>query len=316
MLRRMLPIFVAFALLACETVPPAPQFVVKVDPRDAEVTGGMRIQFHCEKKGPEKDAYEYTATLDAPCKLEKEEQKGCLGSYLVEADCLGGKGAYTVVGRSKGGETRQVAEFSLKQKLSPREVLPARPDPVPSTWQLIDGFDGGAVAKDNPAGGVRDTWTFNNGKCAQTDGPEGTLRLAVNLPLQISQCGFVEHLKVKKTEEKKGGKPVVKEELESLDLTGFQAITFQVKSADDKPHALRFEIVDRDPLGMNGQGQVWTADEVVIAKPFWRRYEFPIADIPQGLRLAVTRSLGFKLDGKDGFGEEFAVLVDNLALVR
>lgn len=313
---RRLPILLAFALFACETVPPAPQFVIKVDPKDAEVTAGMRIQFHCEKKGAEKDAYEYAATIEAPCALEKEEQKGCLGSYLVGEGCLGGKGTYTVVARSKGGESRQVAEFALKQKLSPREVLPARPEPVPSTWQLVDGFDGGGTAKDNPTGGGRDTWTFNNGKCTQTDGPDGTLRLVVSLPLQISQCGFVEHLKVKKTEARKGGKAVVKEELESMDLKGFQAITFQVKSADDKPHALRLEIVDRDALGMNGQGQVWTADEVLVAKPYWRRFEFPLADIPSGLRLGVTRSIGFKIDGKDGFGDDFALLIDNIALVR
>ncbi len=313
---RRLPILVALVFLACETVTPAPQFLIKVDPKDAEVVGGVRIQFHCEKKGPEKDAYEYTATLDAPCKLEVEEQKGCLGSFLVDPECLGGKGTYTVVAKTKGGETKQVAEFLLKQKLSPREVLPARPDPMPSTWQLIDGFDGGATGKDNPSGGGRDTWTFNNGKCTPTDGPEGTLRLTYSLPLQISQCGFVEHLKVKKTEEKKGGKPVVKEEMEAFDLKGFQAITFQVKSADDKPHSLRFELVDYDKLGMNGQGQVWTADEVIVAKRFWRRYEFPIADIPSGLRLGAVRSLGFKVDGKDGFGDDAAVLIDNVALVR
>lgn len=316
MMRR-LPILVTFVMLACEApVPPVPQFVVKVDPKEAEITAGMRIRFHCEKKGNEKEGYEYTATLDLPCKVETEEQKGCLASYLVSEECLGGKGTYTVVARGKGGETRQVAEFRALQKLSPREVLPARPDPVPSSWQLIDGFEGGAAAKDNPSGGGRDTWTFNNGKCTQTDGPEGTLRLQVSLPLQISQCGFVEHLKVKKTEEKKGGKPVVKEELQPLDLTGFQAITFQVKSGDEKPHALRFEIVDHDPLGMNGQGQVWTADEIVVAKGHWRRYEFPITDIPKGLRLGAARSLGFKVDGKDGFGDDFAVLIDNVSLVR
>jgi|GEM_PF-4610470 len=313
---RRLPIVLAFVLLACETVPPPPQFVIKVDPKEAEVTAGVRIQFHCEKKGDEKDAYEYTATMESPCKLETEEQKGCLGSYVVDPECLGGKGTYTVVAKTKGGETKQIVEFAVNQKLSPKEVLPSRPDPLPANWRVIDGFSGGATAKDNPTGGLRDAWTFNNGKCSQSDGPEGTLRLGISLPLQISQCGFVEHLKVVKTEEKKGGKPVTKEEFQSMDLTGFQAITFQVKSADDKPHALHFEIIDHDARSLNGQGQVWTADETLVAKPHWRRFEFPIADIPKGLRLGTTRSIGFKIDGKDGFGEEFAILIDNLALVR
>lgn len=313
---RRLPIILALAMFACETVPPPPQFVIKIDPKEAEVTAGVRIQFHCEKKGAEKDAYEYTATMESPCTLETEAQKGCLGSFVVDPECLGGRGVYTVVARSKGGESKQVAEFSVKQKLSPREVLPSRPESVPDTWQIVDGFDGGATAKDNPSGGLRDAWTFNNGKCTQADGPEGALRLGVSLPLQISQCGFVEHLKVKKTEEKKGGKTVTREEFQSMDLTGFQAISFQVKSADDKPHALHLEIIDHDARSLNGQGQVWTAEETLVAKPHWRRFEFPIHDIPKGLRLSTTRSIGFKLDGKDGFGAEFAILIDNLALVR
>jgi hypothetical protein len=187
---------------------------------------------------------------------------------------------------------------------------------VPPTWQMIDGFDGEATAKENPSGGGRDTWTFDNGKCTQAKGAEGALRLEVSLPLQISQCGFVEHLKVQKTEEKKGGKPVVREELLPMDLSGFRAITFQVKSADEHPHRLHFEVVDHDPGGLNGQGRVWTAEEILIAKPHWRRFEFPIADIPDGLRASAVRSLGFKLDGRDGFGEPFAVLLDNVAFVR
>lgn len=309
-----------FSLLCCETEPVLPQFAVELSPKKGAVEGGQTLKISCRKSGLDKSAYEFSCTHKSDCPLKMIEDKGFVVTWEVDPDCLGGKASFVVTAKNEAGESRREVSVALAQKIYPKEVLPARPSPTPSSWRLIDPFDAANIkTKDNGSGGVLDTWTFRSGKCKMSPGPDETLKIDYRLPLQMSQCGFVEHLQVKKTETKKKnkkGERIVKETYEAIDLSKYKAITFQIKSGDEQRRKLQLEIVDLDPLNLNGQGNVYTSDEILVAKPYWRRYEFPVKDLPKGLKIAAIRSIGFKIDGRHGFGVQGSVLFDNLALIE
>jgi hypothetical protein len=259
------------SLVCCETKPVLPEFAVEVTPKSGSVEGGEILKLSCRKSGLDKSTYAFSCTHTSDCELTQVEDKGYVVTWQVDPDCLGGKATFVVTAKNEAGELKHEVSVDLAQKLFPKEVLPARPEPVPSSWHLIDAFAADKIkAKDNGSGGVLDTWTFRSGKCTMGAGPEETLKITYKLPLQISQCGFVEHLKVKKTETKKKtkkGKPIIKEEYEAMDLSKYKALTFQLKSTDETRRKMQLEIVDLDPLNVNGQGNVYTSDEILVAKP-------------------------------------------------
>jgi hypothetical protein len=308
----------ALGLFACEPKPQPPAFEIEITPKGAMAEGGAPIKFAMKKTGLDKSHYDYShkVIVDGECKLIESEDKGYVVSYDVDGDCLGGKGTFNVTANSDQGETAKTVTFTLKQKLYPKEVLPPTLDRLPATWAVIDDFKDGGKDKKNPIGGLRDRWNYGGGVCKPKPGPDGSLQIDYKLAMNKSQCGFVEHLKVTSKEVKKRGKKKTEDTFGAMDLTPFSALTFQLKSVDGKNHKMQLEMVDFDPLSLNGQGQVYTSEEILVAKPYWRRYAFPIKDIPTGLKLKAIRTIGFKLDGHNGFGISGSFLIENLALVK
>jgi hypothetical protein len=290
-------------LAGCAPKPNPPRFTVVTDPADGQVVSGRAVSFSCNR-GLDREPVEYVTKLDSDCPMKQLESSGCLAKYEVEQDCLGGKGVYTVTAKGKGGTTIVSKDFTLVRALASHEVLPDRPDPLPGTWKLVDTFDGTVEKKANLWEGFIGTWTFKSGSCQVAPGPEKTLKLSYKLPIGSSQCGFFEYLK--------GGEG----KSEAVDVSGYTGLTFQLRSADERVHKLRLEVVQWDKLAEYNQGPVFTGKEALVAKPYWRRYEYKLTELPQGFDLKAIKSIGLTLDGRDGFGQDGTVLVDNLAFIQ
>jgi len=319
-MRRMLLLSVLVASLAhggCERAPaPPPQ--VQRTPADGKVMAGGRIELRATKPlTADKEAFEYTWSTAGDCAGAIADPSAWKIEYEVPADCGGGKLTFTLGAKSRLGTTTESFEFQIAPK--PKEVIgvePVRPDPLPATWAFVNDYEGTLAAPDqqrrnkwapDKGGGFFGTYTYRDGKCelaAETADGAGALKLSYALPhSKLSACGYFEYFEGPPGDAKKA------------DISGFSKVSFVAKSTTGERVTLRLELVEFDKYANYNQGIVSESEPLVVDGQ-WRRHELDLKELAATWKLSSTKSVGFRIDAKDGNPGAGAILVDHLVLVR
>ncbi len=274
---------------------------------DAGATVRVALVKHIDYKD-EKFVFKWTSS--GPCKGTFDRDDNFKIEYTIPEDCKGGTDVLTVDVTTSSGTVKRTVEVEVKPKKAVVGLTPTVPDPIPGSWDILNDYDGPIADKNlrkNRREAFFGTWTYRDGKCILSEYAEqkGVMEILFKLPFDdLSACGYFEYFKG--TEEGKA---------EVADLSGYLKVGIIVKSADGQKHQLRVELVEFDKYAPYNQGIVGTSDPIIVDGE-WRRHEVFVRHLAEGWNAASVKTLGLKIDRKDGNAAEGRVLVDKLYLLR
>ena len=308
-------VVVLFVLPACKTQPPEPK--LEWSPGEGRAMAGDTLEVRATQPlGQQKEKFDFEWTLSGACAGKLANATDWKATYTVPEDCPGGTLTFSLKSTTRHGATVHNVSFRL-QPLPKKEqmgLLPARVDPMPATWDALDDFERLFPEEESLRRNNKDaflgTWSYRNGKCELTtaqDGSSRVLNVAYRLPhggpSVHSACGYFEYIQ---------GKPG---EAQKADLSGFDRFGFIARTTDGGPAKLRIELVEFDEHANYNQGMVGESAPILIDGE-WRRHELPLKKLAVAWDLASVKSIGFRIDARDGNHGEGAVLLDNLVFIR
>ncbi|MFH1530013.1 MAG: hypothetical protein ABIK09_04655 [Pseudomonadota bacterium] len=179
--------------------------------------------------------------------------------------------------------------------------------------KLVDGMT------TNRLGGHFNSWGYEFGICKFIDAPDGesdVMALEYYLPQLNSYCGYADHFAT--------GEDCL---AEPFDLSGYETITFKLKSGDGQTHWPLFEIVGWSEFADAHQGSWEASNPLEAPAGEWRRHELNIMHLikdPNVIDPSEIKSVGFRINQtellKDGAkvinGNEGLILIEDLALIK
>lgn len=330
---------------------------VIVDPADGNIRSGKFAEISLVNNTGENFTFDWVTSGNCFGKLTRKSDEPFAAKFLggkVGQDCTE-EVKITLRGES-GTYTRTV--FITTQGNPAFGLLELRPDPIPESWVFVNDYEKTLEPKDveckrtvkrpvvkegpaeegakpefeevqetelvegvryNMSGGLFDTWGYEFGTCTFVDAPEGdsgVLALEYYLPQLNSYCGFFEQFKTG-------------EDCEAVpfDISGYEKVSFLLKSADDKDHFPVFEIVGWDQFTKVHQGAIEPTKALLAKAGVWTRYEIEISKLIRDVNVidpAKVKSIGFRVnrkaklqDGTEVFNDgQGKILVDNLVLIK
>lgn len=289
-------------LVGCKAKPPQ----VAIQGPD-EAQAGTSASFSA-RVTPNEDGLTSSWTVDwlqdragsASCRPVAGETKGASTKVTFPEDCRAEKFRVSLAVKARGGlvkASKVVDVIPIKK--------PEWPKPTPSHWKILNDYEKPGDPRANNWGGFFGTWGYQGGKCgiAYGDKSPGKLTLTYAMHMGDSSCGTFEYLKG------------IRGKSEPVDISGYDRITFLLKSGDDQAHKVRFEIVELDPYAATLQGYVGESD-LLTAGPEWKRYEVRLDSVlhPHFDR-TKGKQVGLKLERKNLEQASGVVLLDNIAFI-
>jgi hypothetical protein len=330
--------------------------LVRVDPSDGNIKADKSAEIFVQNSTGKAFLYDWQSAGICKGKLVQKNddepfartyKAGKEGAQCVEEITLTVKG-------EKDTYTKKL--FITVDGKAAYAQLELKPDPIPETWTFLNDYEATLEGKDvvckriekrskkvegapagskpefeevveedpregitfNLLGGVFGNWGYEFGSCKFGEAPDsdpGVLTVNYDLPQLNSYCGYFEQFKTG-------------EDCEAVpfDISGYEKITFLLKSADDKDHYPVFELVGWDEFAKFRQGSIEKSKPLVARADRWTRYEIEISTLIRDVNVidpAKVKSIGFSVNRTvvlaDGTqvsnGSEGSILVENLALV-
>ena len=318
-MRRLLLVLVSAGLVfpACQGKPPEPR--LERSPSSGQVVAGETVELRATTPlTHQREKFTYQWSASGACVGPLRGADSWKVSYEVPADCPGGTLTFALQSRTRLGTTSHTASFVIEARpaLVEEEVglHPVRPDPLPANWEMLDDFD--RPLPDEPGdrrnnrGAFIGTWTYRDGKCelaSVESAGSRVVQISYRLPHRSStinsSCGFFEYFQG------------TAGEAQQADLTGYESFGFIARMDGEGEARIRVELVEFDQYAPYKQGIV-SESETIVVNGEWRRHELPLKQLARTWNLAKTKSIGIRIDARDGNGSTGALLLDNLVLLR
>jgi hypothetical protein len=330
--------------------------LVRVEPADGTIKADKSAELFVQNSTGK--TYQYDWQVAGTCKgklVQKNEDEPFARTYQAGKE---GKECQEEITLTIKGEKDSYTKklYITVQGKAAYAQLELKPEPTPDTWKFVNDYDATLEGKDvvckrvekrpkkvegapadakpefeevtqedpvegityNLLGGVFGNWGYEFGSCKFGEAPAsdpGVLTINYDLPQLNSYCGYFEQFKTG-------------EDCEAVpfDISGYQTVTFLLKSGDDKDHYPVFELVGWDQFTKFRQGAIEKSKPLVARADRWTRYEIELNTLIRDVNVidpAKVKSIGFSVNRTaamaDGTqvsnGAEGVILIDNLVLV-